>query len=276
MSDFSFDRELLDVGGMMKQTKSYLLNNGGKILAAITLIVSAVVMFADISFSGSLSYDFFTTLLLMLIASYLMFFSLEDSGERLGEESEEYRAVLTRYRTAKEKISAEHIPALREFCTRYSRDELEYRRRSLLTEEGYSMEEYEAYLSGACVNRRSAKIFKKCKSMSAVTLSPNILLSVSREGRRSELIDPERHKLLHLAMKLIPSTLCMAFTVSVMLNAKDGMTLDGVIDGLFKLTTLPIVGLRGYSEGYSYIKNSKTVWLETKARLIETFLLEAK
>ena len=62
----------------------------------------------------------------------------------------------------------------------------------------------------------------------------------------------------------------------MIMSTKDGTTLDSIIDGLFKLTALPIVGLRGYSEGYSYVKNSKTVWIETKARLLEAFLAETK
>ena len=70
MSDFSFERDLLDVGGVMKRGKSYLVSNGGKIIALITFIVSVIVMFTDISFSSFASYSFFTTLLLMLFSSY--------------------------------------------------------------------------------------------------------------------------------------------------------------------------------------------------------------
>ncbi|MBQ7387366.1 MAG: hypothetical protein IJW03_04275 [Clostridia bacterium] len=274
MNEYSFDKDLLDVGGMMKRTKSYFVSNGGKIIAAITLVIAVVVMFTDITFSGFSSYEFFTTLLLMLLASYLMFFSLEDAGERLGEDSDEYRAAIKRYYAAKGRISAALIPSLREFCTRYSRDELAYRRISLLTEHGYTLEEYEAYISGKEIQKRALRVFRKCEKMCAVTLSPQILLSVNKQSFESELVNPEKRKLLHLVLQLIPSTVCMAFTVSVILSTKEGMTLDGVIDGLFKLTALPIVGLRGYSEGYSYVKNSKIAWIETKARLLEAFLLE--
>ena len=276
MSDFSFERDLLDVGGVMKRGKSYLVSNGGKIIALITFIVSVLVMFTDISFSSFASYSFFTTLLLMLFASYLMFFSLEDAGERLGEELESYKTALERYYASKKKITAKSIPDLREFCTKYSRDELEYRKTALLTEHGLTAMDYEAYLGGESVPMKSRRVFKKCEKMRAVALTPQLLLSVNKQGSDSELCDPERKKLTHLVLQLIPSTLCMAFTVSVMLSTKDGTTLDSVLDGLFKLTALPIVGLRGYSEGYSYVKNSKTAWVETKARLLEAFLNETK
>ena len=276
MSDFSFERDLLDVGGVMKRGKSYLVSNGGKIIATVTLIVAVVVMFTDISFSGFTSYAFFTTLILMLLASYLMFFSLEDAGERLGEELEDYKSAIEKYTAVKKQITAALIPSLRDFCTRYSRDELEYRKLSLLTEHGLTLSEYEAYLACGSGSGKAKRIFKKCERMRAVSLTPQILLSASRQSAESELCDPERKKLLYLFLKLIPSTICMAFTVSMIMSTKDGTTLDSIIDGLFKLTALPIVGLRGYSEGYSYVKNSKTVWIETKARLLEAFMAETK
>ena len=275
MSEHGFDTDILDVSSTLKRGKSYIISSGGKIIAALTLLIAVLVTFTDITFSGAASYAFFTNLIMMLIASYLMFFSLEDAGERLGEETEPFTEAARRYRAAKEKIDASSISALRDFCRRYSEKELEYRRESLLTEYGYTKDEYLEYAkSGACPDRRSRRIFKKYERMSSVALTPQVLLSSERVSCSSELINPERYKLLRLIIKLIPSTLCMAFTVSVMLSAKDGMTLDSVLDGLLKLSALPIVGLRGYSEGYSYAKNSKSSWLESKARIIETFLLE--
>ena len=65
----------------------------------------------------------------------------------------------------------------------------------------------------------------------------------------------------------------MVFTVSVMLTTKDGMTVSSVIEGLLKLSALPIIGFRGMLDGYKFAKEEKSAWLETKARLLESFLL---
>ena len=162
---------------------------------------------------------------------------------------------------------------IRDFCTEYSLEELEYRRVSMLAEHGYTRDEYEKYRNeGALPTARAAKIFRLCNRMRAAALTPDVLMSFEHTRRHSELINPERYKLPYLCAQLIPSTLCMAFTVSVMLSTKDGMSVSSVLDGIFKLTALPIVGLRGYTEGYSYVKNSKSAWLETKARLLELFI----
>ena len=277
MSEHEFGAELLDTDRIERGAKSYLISSGGKIIAILTLVISVLITFTDVTLSGDISYSLMTTLVAMLIASYLMFFSLEDAGERLGEESEGYRTALERYRTARARIGADMIPRLRDFCTRYSKNELEYRRLTLLTEHGYTKDDYIRYKeTGECEISRCKRIFKRYERMSSAALTPQVLLSPDSERRECELIDPQKYKLLSLILRLIPSTLCMIFTVSVILSTKDGMSADFVLDGLFKLSALPIVGLRGYSEGYSYVKNRKSAWLETKSRIIEAFLSEAE
>jgi hypothetical protein len=79
-----------------------------------------------------------------------------------------------------------------------------------------------------------------------------------------------------MILKLIPSTVCMLFTVSVMVNVRDNLSVAGVIEAILKLSTLPIIGLKGYSGGYQYTVGSELGWLDTKCRLLETFLRDYK
>ena len=64
----------------------------------------------------------------------------------------------------------------------------------------------------------------------------------------------------------------MAVTVSVVLSAKESLTAVDVIDGLLKLSSLPIIGFRGYSQGYVYTKKNISAWLDTKTSLLTAFL----
>ena len=64
----------------------------------------------------------------------------------------------------------------------------------------------------------------------------------------------------------------MIFTISVMISLKDNLTAAGVIEALVKLSTLPIIGLKGYSSGYEYVRGSEYAWLQTKTRLLEAFI----
>jgi len=268
----SFDEGLLTSGELMKRGYSLLAENVGKTVAIITGIVAVLVTFTEVGFLDVNTESFTSTLILMLIASYLMYFSLEDAGEKLGRESVEYTEAEKRYDAIRRSISGEMLPSLREFCTEYSKEELSYRRSSLLLSSGYTEEEFEAYLKGKSFPKEAERIFKRVEKMKSIELSPSLLLEKNGKARRSELTDPERHKLPTLLLKLIPSTLCMIFTVSIMITTKEGLTIEGVIEGILKLSTLPVIGLKGYSGGYSYAKYSLTEWLNTKHSLLEAFL----
>ncbi len=262
------------IDGFLREGYASILANASKIIAVITLIVAALVTFTDITLSDFGSNGFSTGLAVMLIASYLIYFSLEEAGEQLGTESEEYKSALRCYAEAREKISPDSIGRLRDFCCRYAAEERDFRKRSYLGEQGYTLAEYEAYRGGAPCARRARRIFRRAEAIKSVRLTPSVLMCRERTKRKSELESPERTRLLGMLLRLLPSTLCTVFTVSVMLTAKDGLTAAAVIEGILKLSALPIIGFKGYSAGYEYVRGTKSAWLETKARLLEAFSAE--
>lgn len=264
--------ELLELGGAIRQGYSVIIGNAGKVIAVITLAIAVLVTFTDVALSDITGESFTTTLAVMLISSYLMYFSLEDSGEREGERSEEYRSANERYLNVRGCITPADIDPLRAFCLDYSLRELEYRRLSYLGENGYSATDFAKYKSGERVSIKAKRIFRRAENMRAVRLTPAVLLSRSHGVGKSELTDPSYKKISGALISLIPSTVCMIFTVSLMLSAKDGQTVYTVLNGLLKLSALPIVGFKGTMDGYNFVKEDKSCWLETKARLLETFL----
>ena len=262
---------LIEGENLIKKSTMMLVNNVGKTVAFITLIVSLLVTFTDIRFADFGTESFATSAMMLLVAAYLMYFSLEDAGERLGEESEEYKSALQKYKEARGKINGEDIDALRRFCLDYSREELEYRRRALIISSALSEGDFEAYLNGEAKDRKNEKIFKKAMKLRAIPLSPKILLTSEHSDTRGELVNPERFKLIRLILRLIPTTVCMTVTVSVILTAKPGLGAAAIIEGILKLSTLPIVGFRGYAGGYAYIRRIYLPWIETKTRLLRAF-----
>lgn len=262
---------LIEGENLIKKSAVMLINNVGKTIAIITLLVAALVTFTDIAFADFGAESFATSAMMLVLASYLMYFSLEDAGERLGEESEEYKKALAAYEEERNKVSGEDIDSLRSFCLEYSREELEYRRRAYVTSHALSVSAFEKYLNGEKTDSKDSKIFRKAAKLRAVPLSPKVLLTKERENRRSELVNPEKFKLVRLILRLIPTTLCMTVTVSVMLSAKPGLDGAAIIEGILKLSTLPIVGFRGYANGYAYIRKGYIPWIETKRRLLEAY-----
>ena len=139
-------------------------------------------------------------------------------------------------------------------------------------EMGYSETDLSAYKSGKKYPLRARLAFRRAERMRAVKLTPTILLSRSHSASKSELCDPGYKKILASLTSLIPSTVCMIFTVSVILTAKDGLTPTAIIEGIVKLSALPIVGFKGMLDGYKFAKEDKSAWLETKSRLLQSYL----
>ncbi len=182
-----------------------------------------------------------------------------------------YRAAAERYGALRERIKGYDVGLIRDFCLGYRNAELEYRRSNALFSLGYTKEEYERYLAGEKMPKEMQKALGRVKKIRSAELSAATLLSCDSRCE-CELKSPERRRIITTLTRLVPSTLCMLVTVSVMVSAKDNMTAAGVIEAILKLSTLPVIGLKGYSGGYEYVTESETAWLETRSRLIEAFL----
>lgn len=268
-----FEYAILDSGDFFRRAGLTLVNNAGKAVTLITLAVASLVTFTDLTFGGFGAKNFTALVVVMLLASYLIYFSMEDTGEKAGEDSDEYRAAAKAYSQAREKVSSDKMEALRSFCKDYSHAELEFRRENLLMSYGEDKEDFARFLSDGCVfSRRKNRIFKKIARLRAVELTPKILLSREHTKSKSELSNPEVFKLLRLTLKLIPTTLCMLLTISIIPSVKENMSFSAVVEGILKLSSLPVIAFRGYSAGYFYARRSKCLWLESKTRLLEAFI----
>ena len=100
----SFEENILASGEIMKKSQSFIIANMSKTVAIITLIIATVVSFAEVGFSDLSAERFTSTLITMLLASYIIYFSLEDAGEALGRDTNDYKKALERYNEKKSKI----------------------------------------------------------------------------------------------------------------------------------------------------------------------------
>ena len=265
------DLGIISSGALVKKGYSFLIANVGKTVALITLFVTVLVSFTEISFSELRGESFTSTLIMMLIASYVMYFSLEDAGEKLGRESDGYKEARGKYESLKARVGGGDVGELRQFCLDYRNADLEYRRSNLLFSLGYTEEEYESYLRGEKADKRAKRELGRVKRMKRAELNTAMLMSSDKRAS-SELYNPESRRLLHTLIKLLPSTVCMIFTVSVMISLKENLTAAGVIEVLLKLSTLPVIGLKGYAAGYEYATERERGWINIKSRLLASFL----
>lgn len=268
----SFEDGLLSGGELMARGYTLLAENIGKAIAVLTALLAVLLTFADIGFLGIGTTELTTSLAVMLVSSYVIYFSLEDAGERLGRESEEYKAALDALRSVRSRISADMLPSLRQFCLDYTEAELCYRRRAVLMNGGRDEEEYRAWLTGKKVEGEAVRVFRRVKRLKPIHLSPTALLTLGGTRCDGELSDPTERRTLGLVVRLIPTTICTLFTASMVITAKAGLTPSVIIEGIVKLGCLPIIGLRGYAQGYAYAREALVGWCESKTRLLTSFL----
>ena len=267
-----FEKNLSDFDSLLKGGCNYLANNAGKVIALITALVAILVTFTDITFQSLGERNFTSGLPVMLFSSYVIYFSLEGSGERLGEKSEEFTKAYDRYNRIKSQIGSDKIEELRRFCYEYSLEEAEYRRKNFLASIGVGEEEYNEYKNGKRLPLIVRRRLKRCDRIKPYKLTPALLLSGEGIRHKSELKNPEYAKFISLLLGLIPTTLGTFFTVSVILTTKESLSAAVIMEGIIKLSALPIIGFKGYSSGYAYVRRDKALWIETKARLLEQFM----
>ena len=268
--------KLLAIESLTKRGGAMIIRNTGKIIASITLIIALLLTFTDIKLGGFGSEEFTTTLAVMLIASYLMYFSLEDAGERLGEESDEYRTASDRLSGMRDRISGADTKRLREWCDEYTKADVEHRIRRYVESMGYSYEEYLLGIGRRSADPRQRRVFRRASKMHTYPLTVQMLLSSGGTRAESELCDKGRYKSLRMALRLLPTALISCLTVSVMLTMKDGLGAAEIIESLFKLSSLPIIGFRGYAAGFHHVREYEIPRKNTLTRILESFVDECK
>ena len=266
-----FEDTILDSGELMKKAGHAIIYNMGKIIALFVALLMLAVTFTDVTFTGIFTKNFASSLLLLITSSYIIYFSLEDAGEKCGIETSEYIFTKDKYDKIRAEISGDRISSLRSFCIEYSKNELEFRKNCALTSHGLTQKDLFDFLSGKRFDKKTNRSLHNISKIKSVSITPKTLLQRERWHGRSELENPEKRKIPMLLIKLIPSTVCMAVTVSVMLTAKDGLTGADVLNGILKLSALPMIGFKGYSAGYSYAKHTLSLWNETKANILLSF-----
>ncbi len=266
-----FGDTILDTGELMRRGGNAILNNMGKVIAAVVAIITVAATFTDISFGGIFTKDFTSSVLLILTSGYIIYFSLEDAGERSGEGTAEYIAARERYNAARNAISGRDVEVLRSFLREYSERELESRRRAALLQAGLGDEMLKRYRNGERLPISTALVLRRIERMRPHKLTPRMLLERQRPSGTSELEAPGIRKTVTLILKLIPSTVCTFITLSVVLSAREGLGAADVLSSLLRLSALPMLAFKGYSEGYCYTKHSASMWLETKAGILESF-----
>jgi hypothetical protein len=233
-------------------------------ISALALLVAIVITFTDVSILALSAESLTLKMAIYAAVTAIMFFALEEEGERAGREEGTYKKNEKAFLAAKAAVTPMHYGALEKFCARYVEEELSERRAVLLLSHGIT--DRDAPLP--------AQIERKMKALKPLEVSAASLLDPSTHPERSPLSDPERRRKRRLAVRLLPSLLCSIFGIGIAVGVRGALTPSAIIEGLFKISALLIVALRGYAVGYLFIGDAQIPFLQAKTRLLEQFLYE--
>lgn len=249
----------------LSKGRQRLFSHIGLWVAALSLIVAALVTFTEVSLLSLSLQSLTLTVAVYAAVTVVMYLSLEEEGELAGRTESAYKEAESTLTTAAARITAAHYAPLEAFCRRYTEEELAERRARLLLTYGISDEERQALPSAA---RR------RLRRLRPLQINASMLLGKAAKASDSPLCNPDRRRRTRLLTRLMPSLLCMTFGIGIAIGARDALTASAILEGIFKLSALLIVGLRGYVQGYLFVSEAEIPFIRAKARLLERFLCE--
>ena len=66
----------------------------------------------------------------------------------------------------------------------------------------------------------------------------------------------------------------MSCGIGIAFGVHDSLSTSAILEGIFKLSALLIIGLRGYTQGYLFTSETEIPFIRAKARLLSLFLCE--
>ncbi len=247
----------------LSKEKQRLFAHIGLWIAVLALLIAALATFTDLSLLALSAEALTLKLGIYAVATVVIFLSLEEEGECAGRTESSFSEAQSALKKAESAVTPRLYGALEDFCRKYVTEELSERRAMLLLAYGVR-EESELKASAARHYRR----------LRPLPIRASMLLGKGTESDCAPLWQPARQRRLRLLKKLVPSLFCTAFGIGIAISVRDSLTASAVIEGLFKLSALLIIGLRGYTQGYLLVSEAEIPFIRAKTRLLAQFLCE--
>lgn len=250
----------------LSKGRQKLFTHIGFWIALLALLIAALATFTDISILSLSAETLTLTVAVYAAVTVVIFFSLAEEGERVGRSEAAYREAEKSLDMAVARVTPAQYASLEIFCRRYAENEFSERRARLLLAHGIIGEE----------DVPPKKAARQLRRLRPLQLNAFMLLGRSSSDTDSPLHSPEKKRKNRLFLRLAPSLICTCFGIGIAIGVRDSLTPSAILEGIFKLSALLIVGLRGYMQGYLFVGESEIPFLRAKARLLERFLFETK
>lgn len=243
--------------------------------AVFTVLVFSILFFTDVRFTATGILSLSLHFSLLFFSSYVMYFSLFETGRDKGEAQEDTRAIRAKRNALFARYEKEGDTAsLRLFCEGVTQKEQKEARAAVLSRFFLTEEEGDALLA-----RRDSLSFKDkrrryaLKAVCGIRITPSMLLSHRKaEGYHPSLSrSPERMRRHRSLSFLLFAAVTAIFSVSLVFDVLLSPTAGTIAAYLLKLFTLFGSGLRGYKAGYFHATIDVAEYEREQAALLEEY-----
>ena len=266
-------RLLLPKNPQKERTHS-VLSGVGILSAAATVVVFSAFFFSEVSLSATLglSLDF----LLLFFSSYIMYYSMFETGMDKASAADVFQALCKRRETLFDRYRTEgDTESIFAFCRAVSEKETHALRRDLLIEHWMTEAELASLQSKPPEERTRAeqKLLKRLQRQKPVRITPQMLLAEKANAKHFHAFahSPAQMRLRRTLLFLIPTALTAIFSVSLVFHVIRDPSIDIIVGYLFKLFTLFFNGMKGFCSGFSHIENEKSDYMREQCFWLDAY-----
>lgn len=250
-----------------------ILSSLGIFCGAATVLVFSALFFADVSLSLSSALDLSVDFALLFFSSYIMYFSLFDTGAEKGRLLPETVAL----KEKREKLFARYrkdgsSESLSLFCATLSKEKTQEQRELLLSRLCLTEKEAQLLAAKEKPTLKERYMLWKIKHARHVHVTPKMLLSErTAEASIPFSHSPEKMRRRRFFRFLLPTVLTALLSVSLAAEVILNPTANEVVSYLFKLFTLLFNGVKGFRSGYSHIASDKSAYMREQCFWLEEY-----
>ncbi len=242
--------------------------------AIVTVLVFSVLFFTEISFTVESILSLSVQFALLFFSSYVMYFSLFETGKDKGEREEEVRATAQRNSALLRRYEKEGAPdTLLAFCLTQTEKERREAHRFLLSRFSMTEAESEALLKSTKGSLRDRARRHALMRVSRIRITPAMLLLGRKAGKYTAPLShsPERMRLRRAALFMLFAAVTAAFSVSLVFEMLFSPDPSTVAAYLLKLFALFGSGARGYRAGYLHATGDVPHYQKEQNHLLEEY-----
>lgn len=265
------------------KTKAFyknFLNNAGIFLSVFLTLAIMVISNMDISIA---SFQDISSLsaegILVLIGTYAVYISCNDTGARHGMITQIYKATVERYETLKTNtINTISDDVLYGFCEEYATKELENTRRLILSSTGLTYDKYVSEWLGKSrktVNESDLtniqkKAVNEANHLKALPLTPSMLIKKDTKIDRMNPLgmSPQSKRNIGFAKKFVLTLLTSALIPVVIFKIQSDSLFVIISECCIILINILINGYSGYMSGYKNIIIDSVSYMDNQSDLL--------